>query len=120
MQNLFKTGSVNFTPPPPPPTTTITTTTTTITTNTKPEDAFGLLDLTQKSQNQNQNQTATSPSAAMFNTYSGPKSSSSGQIDMSAFGTMQKGTAPLNPIDFLNMNAQKPQEQPVPNFSKKK
>lgn len=118
MQNLFKTGSVNFTPPPPPPTTTITTTTTTITTNTKPEDAFGLLDLTQKSQTQNQ--TATSPSAAMFNTYSGPKSSGSGQIDMSAFGTMQKGTAPLNPIDFLNMNAQKPQEQPVPNFSKKK
>lgn len=56
----------------------------------------------------------------MFNTYSGPKSSGSGFVDMSAFGTMQKGTTPLSNIDFLNMNPPKSQEQAVPNFSKKK
>lgn len=95
MQNLFKTGSVSFVPP-----TTTMTATTPITPITKSEDAFGLLDLSQKSQVQN-------PSHAMFNTYSGPKNTGNAQIDLTAFGTMQKGTAPLNPIDFLNMNTVK-------------
>lgn len=97
MQNLFKTGSVSFVPP-----TTAMTPTTPITTNSKPEDAFGLLDLSQKSQQNSSN--------AMFNTYSGPKNTGNAQIDLTAFGTMQKGTAALNPIDFLNMNTVKPQE----------
>ena len=97
MQNLFATGSVSFVPP-----TTTMTATTPIITNSKPEDAFGLLDLSQKSQQNS--------SHAMFNTYSGPKNTGNAQIDLTAFGTMQKGAAPLNPIDFLNMNTVKPQE----------
>lgn len=100
MQNLFKTGSVPTMPAPQQiqqP-------------QTQNQDPFTLL-----SSSQPQN-----ISPVHFNTYSGVKSSTP-EIDLNAFGTMQKGNSPG--FDFgvnaNNTNTQNGQPQTA-NFSKKK